>query len=328
MFGPLIERERMNFGFGIGAPPPGISPNLSTTRFTEFNYSSQSGVQNDGTPWSKAQASRGAMMAFIFVIGGGGSGGGGRTGATATARGGGGGGGCAAQAWWMGPLFSLPEDLVVRVGQGGLSVAANTAGNAGQFTSIFERPFQEAIVPRAILISGSTNAGGGAAGTTGAGGAAGSAGGAGANTSNGGGSIGFQQYRAGIAGAAGGAIAGANGVSRTWGDTGLLVCGGAGGGTMPVSGVVDFAGGNITGLGRMPTIAGGVAGGGAGQTGWLQKTPFMASGGSGGGTNGVTGVGGAGGEGRIGCGGGGGGAGVTGGRGGRGGNGYAIIITW
>ena len=73
------------------------------------------------------------------------------------------------------------------------------------------------------------------------------------------------------------------------------------------------------------TVSGGLAGGGAGDSGWLAQPWQIAIGGAGGGSN-NTGVGGAGGNGGgPGAGGGGGAAGVTGGAGGRGGDGQLWV---
>ena len=89
--------------------------------------------------------------------------------------------------------------------------------------------------------------------------------------------------------------------------------GGAGGGGVN-AGTTTFAGGNILTSDFYPQIDGGIAGGGAGITGYDfldqfgdMDLPMIASGGSGGGGNTSVGTGGAGGDGGIGCGGGGGG---------------------
>lgn len=126
-----------------------------------------------------------------------------------------------------------------------------------------------------------------------------------------------------------------------------MISGGAGGGGTPTANT-NFTGGNITGAGLIPTLSGGAAGGGAGQSGifwgaaggivsadllmasaaFSGHGPFAMTGGSGGGTNGAAGTGGAGGDGAFGCGGAGGGGGVTGGAGGRGGSGLVLISAW
>ena len=122
---------------------------------------------------------------------------------------------------------------------------------------------------------------------------------------------------------------GAAGESVTFGLNGLPITGGAAGGSVSATNV-DVAGGNVIGAGRIPTLTGGAAGGGAGKSGYVvtEQTVFSALGDSGGGTNGLAGVGGAGGDGAIGSGGGGGGGGVTGGAGGNGGPGMILILWW
>ena len=131
---------------------------------------------------------------------------------------------------------------------------------------------------------------------------------------------------AGQNGSASGAI-GSAGVNIQLGTNALFVSGGAGGGSVSATNV-DVPGGSVLGSLPAPTLAGGLAGGGAGNSGYiLEGRPFVTPGGSGGGTNGAAGVGGRGGNGAIGSGGGGGGGGVTGGLGGNGGPGM-ILITW
>jgi hypothetical protein len=106
----------------------------------------------------------------------------------------------------------------------------------------------------------------------------------------------------------------------------LIVSGGAGGASTPAANT-NFAGGGITAAGIFKAVPGGLATGGNGSPGYLNRKPFCSIGASGGGSNGASGVGGVGGAGALGSGGGAGGSGVTGGVGGRGGNGYALIIT-
>ena len=131
---------------------------------------------------------------------------------------------------------------------------------------------------------------------------------------------------AGVAGGAGGNIAGGAGVDVTM-LASLALTGGAGGGSVAAV-PVDFGGGSVIGAGPYQTLAGGAAAGGPGLLGYSLLKPFVPSGGSGGGTNGIAGVGGAGGAGGYGCGGGGGGGGITGGTGGAGGDGIVFFEAW
>ena len=135
---------------------------------------------------------------------------------------------------------------------------------------------------------------------------------------------------AGVNGAAGGAFGVGGSITITRPTTG-----GAGGGGITTLNV-GSAGGNITGLGFIPTISGGDNTGVAGGNGFNQflpssilstESPLFFTGGAGGGSN-PNGTGGNGGNGGFGCGGGGGGGGLTGGSGGRGGDGLVIITCW
>jgi hypothetical protein len=288
-----------------------------------------------GGVWQTWTKPRGVDMVMILCVGSGASGGGGLTNSAGTARGGGGGGGGGGFSRLLIPALLVPDVLFVQPGVGGASVGAGTLGNSGNSSIIAVSPQGAFSASNYLLVSNNSVAVGGAAGT-----AAGSnAGGNGATVfvssvgvfAN----VGMFQAVAGGAGSASGAISGANGaigVQIQWQASGNSVSlGGCGGGTVG-SNNTDFAGGQFLGNGTpiiFPTIAGGAAGGGAGQPGQLFQKPFRVSGGTGGGTFG-TGVvvGGRGGDGVIGCGGGGGGGGVTGGAGGRGGDGYVLIVSW
>ena len=251
----------------------------------------------------------GASALFMAIVGGGGGGGAGFSAAAAAARGGGGGGGTGAVTRLIVSTLILPRLLYVNPGLGGTS-----AGNGGA-----------SFIGATPTTGNTTNIGfanGGNAGGTGTGaavGAGGTAGGA-ASILN----VIFSwlaphEYGAGQAGAAGGAVAGAAGAATTWGNLGI--CAGAGGGGTTSA---DFAGGNITGTGLVPTVLGGAAGSNVGNAGYWMPDLLIGTGGSGGGSS-NTGNGGRGGDGAPGCGGGGGGGGVTGGAGGRGGHGFVVI---
>lgn len=250
-----------------------------------------------------------ASALLIVAVGGAGGGGAGFSAAAAAARGGGGGGGSGAVTRAVVPVISLPRVLYVSPGFGGNPAAAGGASFVGaQNTS--------------VATSNVIFANGGGAGGTGTGAAVGAAGSAGAvatilNVIYS--WLSPHEYTVGIAGATGGAIAGGAGTAAPWGNLGI--CGGAGGGGTTSA---DFAGGNITGSGLIPTISGGAAGSNDGRGGYWDPVSFISTGGSGGGSSNA-GVGGNGGSGGPGSGGGGGGGGTTGGTGGRGGNGYIII---
>lgn len=228
------------------------------------------------------------------------------------------------------PAFLLPEVLFVQVGLGGVAVGAATLGNSGALSYIAISPSITAA--NVVLISGAAAATGGAAGT----GAGSNAGGLASTIAAIGNcplaSLGIFNFIAGQVGSISGAIAGANGAqgaSVTWAGTGIPLCSGAGGGTVGTNNT-DFAGGKISSSsGAYPTVDGGIAAQGAGQTGPLLVKPWRSGGGTGGGTGGAAlTVAGSGGSGNLGCGGGGGGGGATGGGGGAGGPGYVLIVSW
>ena len=125
-------------------------------------------------------------------------------------------------------------------------------------------------------------------------------------------------------GGAGGAHTGANGSAVTWGGSGVICSGGAGGGG---STGADTNGGALTGAGLVPTIpeASGASSPNQEMPGYSRMTPWLFSGGSGGGADDNS-LGGVGGAGAYGSGGAGGGAGTTGGAGGRGGDGLLKLV--
>lgn len=217
-------------------------------------------------------------------------------------------------------LYLLP-------GSGGVGGAASTIGTAGGRSYVTDTPNTAGVAANTILVSGAVAAAGGSGGT-----AAGSrAGGAAETIATNvlGMYMGFASgltFIAGMAGTASGAL-GAAGVALTFGAVGIPMTGGTGGGSVTTTNT-NVAGGLITGAGLIPTLAGGVAAGGAGNNGWDLEWPFIGTGGTGGGTAGASGTAGRGGDGAACCGGGGGGSGVAGGAGGDGGSGLIMIVSW
>jgi hypothetical protein len=293
----------------------------------------------NSTAWQTWTKPSGAKFVYFYVIGGGGSGGGGRTGGI-NSGGGGGGGGSSALSTGLYPAFVLPDILYIRIGAGGASVGAGTAGNAGDLSYVSTQPNTNSA--NIVMRSGDAAAGGGGAGTNSAGG--GGAGGiAGTNwsyTNNPLTNIGMITSIAGQTGANGGTNVPAAGGTVT---PTLPVTGGAGGGGVSAGGT-SSAGGNITGSGFLPTISGGAVTTAAtlpGMAGYSETLPTSESfitgplvftGGSGGAaaSNALGVVGGVGGPGLYGSGGGGGGASYasTGGASGRGGDGLVLVVTW
>ena len=298
----------------------GHLPSLTNGDIQEFTPSALAAAEGYQT-WFKP---RGASMIYMLALSSGGGGGAGMTGATATVRCGGGGGGAGARSVLLMPAIYVPDVLYIRVGLGGAG-GVNVAGTAGSRSFITAR-VNSVTLTDLFLESDAGNAGGGGKGTT-AVGAAGAAGAA-ATASWPCAWASFFNAIAGQAGGASGAIGGAKGVSVAYGARSNIGSGGAGGGSTPAANT-NFAGGNITGTGIVPTLTGAAGGtsnpGPSGYTfnyGGLR----MAIGGSGGGTGGA-GTAGKGGDGGLGSGGGGGGGGITRGDGGRGGGGLVCIIT-
>lgn len=262
---------------------------------------------NAAGTWTPFVIPTGAAYLSIYGLGPGGNGGNGFTRAAAAAGGGGGGGGAGGRFAMTIPVFALPETIFINPGLAGVAdtyVCASPSTTAG------------------FIIGRGTAGGAGGNGTGAAVGAAGAAGIAPTSVNSGPYSgFGAIGYEPGIVGGAGGAVAGGAGSPGAWGTVRSPVSGGGGGGGTTSA---NFAGGAVTGIGLVPTLAGGLAGSNDGNAGFIIERPLSFMGGSGGGSN-NTGPGGNGGKGAPGCGGGGGGAGTTGGTGGRGGNGIVFI---
>ena len=305
--------------FGASNLPP-----VSATRTVRFIGSvGNTAAQQKWFPWSRP---KNATMLFFLVVGGGGGGGGGRSGASGTSRGGGGGGGAGALQRLIVPAALLPSTLYLKPGNGGLGGNASGVGQ-GSVAPVITTSSQSAAVANAI-VSGFAATPGGGSGLVGSGGVGGSPGPAAAANSMIGAQLGIFLSVAGQAGAAGGNAA--DGSASTYALSGPSTCAGAGGAGVGADNV-GHDGGPIIGAGYIPTLPGGVAGGGDGSSGYLLdhpfNEPFASIGGTGGGSSGL-GVGGRGGDAKIGSGGGGGGGGVTGGAGGNGGPGMIMISWW
>jgi len=265
---------------------------------------------------------RGCTMLNFFVVGAGGGAGWGFASATTTARGGGGGGGSGGITNLAISTILLPDLLYIVPGAGGRgATAAATASTAGG------QSFVSLLSPTATSDYFLVSAPGGGAGGNGTAAAAGSFGtGPVASTGDKWGTLGNYSAITAQAGASGGGISSGLGPSVSWGGTGrCLVGGGAGGG-----GGSNFAGGDMTGVGIVPTVSGGTGSGVSGKPGSFFRQPFVSWGGSGGGSGLTTAVGSPGGDGGVGSGGGGGGAGgvAGGGAGGCGGPGMIMVSWW
>lgn len=281
-----------------------------------------SGGSNAWLIWEKP---KNCKFVNIITIGGGGGGAGGASGGTGTTRIGGGGGGSSGVTKVFIHADVLPDILYVQAGPGGAGGAAGANGTAGSLSYVSI----EANTTVTNVVCRSGNAGASFGTTAGAGGAASTI----VTQANMWISyLGFFQAVVGQIGSAGG-----SGLAGTSTTIAGVTSGGAGGGG--ATSVSDFAGGNITGLGSVPTISGAAAGSTSpGDPGFqpvipnfnssLSNTLFFTGGAGGAGSSAGTGT--AGGPGAFGSGGGGGGAGITGlsGAGGRGGDGIVIITTW
>lgn len=281
-----------------------------------------SGSMGSGDGWVPFEVPRGARMAHFLVCGSGAGGGAGYAAESGTGKGGGGGGGSSGLGRLTIPTFMIPKTLYAQI-PGKRAGGTTGNGEAGLFGIISMAP-TNSVSTWWILRSNAAVPGAGAVGTAVAGGAAGSAGTipAAVAFSQGGTFVGI----AGGAGGAGGAPSSAG--SNVNALNGLLVSGGAGGGSV-TTGNSETNGGRQSSSGPMlETIFGGVAPGGSGFPGIDQYfAPLFSCGGVGGAGN-SAGIGGAGSDGGWGSGGGGGGGGTTGGYGGMGGPGLMIATFW
>lgn len=285
---------------------------------------------NGYTPW---RVPKNASFVYVLCVGGGSGGGAGASGGTGTSRTGGASGSRGAAAKMIIPAFLLPRVIYVQPGWGGSGGALTFQGSDTLSSHITDTPSptnQANIIIQSGALSSNASAIGGQAGTTVA------ANGQQAEPI----ATNLLQPMGGLAiWAAFGDVTdtgsnssiGAVGQSGTFGGAatkGLVMTEGGAGGSVSV-GNVAFAGGGVTGAGKVQSIVGGVAGGatgGDGGPGLNSFWPMVFTGGAGGG--GGTTQGGAGGQGGYGCGGGGGGGGTTGGVGGPGGPGFIIIVCW
>lgn len=303
--------------------------NFPNTQNNQFIYFANGGT----TSWQTWIKPRNVKFVSIFAISGGGGGGGGEGRSAGNNLGGGGGGAASGVALGTFPANSLPDTLYIQVGLGGAGGIGGVAGNGGtavnggnSFVSI--RPNTTTI--NVIIASNATTTQGGTGGFFGAGGNGGIPATVFSKTSTGFlGACGTITSTVGWNGVFGGAAA--SGITIQV--SGITTGGAGGGGNTAAS--VDNIGGNITGIGIVPTIMGGSTGL-TGDNGYISMTPSINSstrvpmfftGGAGGGSR-FDGVGGNGGNGGFGCGGGGAGSGLTGGTGGNGGNGLVIITCW
>jgi len=294
-------------------------PNTQNNQFVYF----ANGVTTSWQTWSKP---RNIKFVSIFAISGGGGGGGGRTSSTGINAAGGGGGAASGTALGTFPANSLPDTLYILVGLGGNGGPGQTNGSNGSITYVSSQPNTTSIN---VIIGGSAATPSAGVGGQ-AGGTPGSAPTAFSKTSTGFlGACGTITSTAGWGGAQGGTA-----LSGTSIFVSGVTTGGAGGGGN-TSASRDNVGGDITGIGVIPTILGGSTGL-TGDNGYISMTPSINSsvgipmfftGGAGGGSK-FNGVGGNGGDGGYGCGGGGAGSGLTGGTGGKGGDGLVIITCW
>jgi hypothetical protein len=282
--------------------------------------------------WQTWTKPRNAKLVSIVAIGGGAAGGGNITGGLR----GGGGGGSGAITKLIVPANLIPDTLFLLVGQGGVNSSNSFFVDRGL---IVGNTSYVCITPQVVSGSVVIQSGNRPARAGGQGDEAGTAlGGAGETAFT------YDSSSASAFYCALGIFQSTPGARGGDGSTGLasnitalsasILTGGAGGSG---NSGASANGASITGVGLIPTIPGGVAGGGSGSIGYQtyrpndlvsQRVPFLAAGGAGGSSNSTTFNGGNGGNGAIGCGGGGGGAGTSiGGRGGNGGAGVIIITT-
>ena len=246
---------------------------------------------------------RGASMVRIMLLGAGG----GASGGSPPTGVGGKGGGSGAVTQWIGPAIFIPDVLRIYIGAGGVGGSPTGEGANGEATNII---YQAKDGTGYTLLTANAGQGGDFAGS-GTGGTGGAA-----SSNNFFGASGIFKSVSGDDGKA-------NGLPVTASTTTFL-CGGASGSTS-----FGSPGAAVNSRSGYPSLAGGLADGGAGASGFFLTQPIMFGyGGSGGGGK-VGSSGGKGGNGGTGCGGGGGGVGSgNSGVGGRGGDGACFIWAW
>lgn len=299
-------------------------PNTQNNNFVFF--ATGSGSTNSWQTWIKP---RNVKFISIFAISGGGGGGSGRYSFAVINAAGGGGGAASGTALGIFPANSLPDTLYIQVGLGGTGGVLGGNATPGTISYVSAQPNTTSIN---VIIAGTNTAPGGGIGGN-AGGTAGT------------GPVAFSKTGIGLLGACGTITSTAGWFGATGGQSlsgsSIIVSGvttgGAGGGGNNSAGV-DNVGGNITGIGIVPTILGGVTGATSapGTDGYSSLLPFISSSvsvpmfftGGAGGSSKATGTAGNGGNGGFGSGGGGGGSGNPSGAGGNGGNGLVIITCW
>ena len=299
--------------------------NLPNTQNNQFVFYANGGT----TSWQTWTKPINIKFISIFAISGGGGGGSGRFSFAVINAAGGGGGAASGTALGIFPANSLPDTLYIQVGVGGVGGTAGGNATAGSISYVSAQPNTTSIN---VIIAGTNTAPGGGIGGN-AGGTAGTA------------PVAFSKTGIGLLGACGTITSTAGWVGATGGQAlsgssiqvSGITTGGAGGGGNNSAGV-DNVGGNITGIGIVPTITGGVTGvtSSPGADGYSSLLPFISSSvsvpmfftGGAGGSSKATGTAGNGGNGGFGSGGGGGGSGNPSGAGGNGGNGLVIITCW
>lgn len=311
--------------------PDGMSHNRDVTLFWPTQITGAS------TGWQSWRKPNGRAMLEIICIGSGSAGGGGCGGyinSSQTATGGGS-GGSSGIARYLYPMWAIPEELFILVGQPGVGGAGSTggasasAGTNGQLSYVSLYP--NTAANNLFAVSGAAAAVAGGGGSTIAAGSNGTA----STIATDAGAVfscwAVTQYIAGVAGANGGGIGAPSDISV---GTGCMILPGNGGGAAHfISGA--SAGGGFSAVANSPflAVAGGATNGAAGSPGFRHGQFPIIYGGTGGGAN-VSGNGGAGGSAgphAPGAGGGGGGAcrnASTGGRGGDGGPGLVIMACW
>jgi hypothetical protein len=277
----------------------------------------------NGGAWEVWNKPRGCMFIRILTIAGGGGGGrGGAANGAANSAGGGGGGASSGMSTLTIPAVFVPDRLYVSSGLGGAGGSAG-AGSAGISSIVSIAPANVNIY---ILCYANAGTGGGAGSNTSTTVGNGGSGGGQAviTTAN----QGFQGHLNAIAGQNG-----AFGSSITYPTTGILLSGGAGGGTINTN--VSSSAGSVNAPASQSSVYTlfqtlTAVSFSDGQAGVELYQPLMSCGGVGG-ASAITG-GRRGGAGGFGSGGGGGGAatgtGASGGAGGNGGAGLVVIQTW
>ena len=228
---------------------------LADNQYKDWVYTGPIGTNTSSSIfyWVKP---RGITMVHITAIGAGGGGAAVNTSGTGTAASGGSGGGSGAVTRLTIPAIFLTDSLEITVAGGGSGAAAGGSGGANAGNTFVDCARGQDVEGTRVIQANGGN--GGNVGAAGAGSTGGAAGGIGQQTNAVYQALGSWVSVAGQIGGAG--VSAAAGSSVTVNGNSTINSGGAAGGGKSAA-AANFNGGDITGIGLIPTLVGGTGGG-------------------------------------------------------------------